>query len=611
MTKFGAMILASIVAWISASGSIVGTALTVEAEDTVLYDAADETTFSQRTLQDVADAYSQALYISDTYDNYDSSSWYATPSSTTYPYAAGELTEDTHATLTALTNFYRWLVGSQPLTNVSTHSEEMQAGALVRNFEFDHFISDSNKPSDMDDALWTLGADCKHNVLASGYTPTDAIKGWMSEGYSVDLESWSTIGHRAMMMQMRASQMEYGYSGRVAIGLVTEYRNTCDLPFTAFPAPGYMPASLVEGSECAWSVELNNSILEMDDEYDVTVTITNLRTQEQWVRTAEDETLMSSYGCLVFVQPTDYVDNTYTDAYEVVISGLTDVETGKAAQAQYTVNFFPLEDYATSRIHWTDFHTQYGIAPSLMQLESLEKIAAILPTEIPAKAENGNTYIVPVTGHWQVDMEQQCFYNTGDTSALPWNIKDALGKLERVTIPFYEKSGYTALYDSLTITPAKATAGDDVSFSVFRTNVSTDRVQIYQLTTDASGTYQGTKRFDSYDSGDTGVVQETYTMKQVTPADAGTYISVYFNQSWIDGGNTVKVFVSNTLSTLSVEGISGDVSGDGKIDVADMVALKKVLTGMDTTHLDSADCNGDGTVNVFDLICLKELLDAA
>ena len=87
--------------------------------------------------------------------------------------------------MTAMTNFYRWLSGLNSLKNSSTHSDSLQVQALVRNFEFSHWVSDSSKPADMSDEMWNAGAPCRHNILARGYTPQGAITGWMNEGYSL------------------------------------------------------------------------------------------------------------------------------------------------------------------------------------------------------------------------------------------------------------------------------------------------------------------------------------------------------------------------------------------------------------------------------------------
>ena len=142
--------------------------------DTIVYDADEMEPFKSRTLKEVADEYAKTRYAGATYSNSDSSTWYQEPCSTSAPYAAGVLTQDTHTTMTAMTNFYRWLSGLNSLKNSSTHSDSLQVQALVRNFEFSHWVSDSSKPADMSDEMWNAGAPCRHNILARGYTPQGA-----------------------------------------------------------------------------------------------------------------------------------------------------------------------------------------------------------------------------------------------------------------------------------------------------------------------------------------------------------------------------------------------------------------------------------------------------
>ena len=78
--------------------------------------------------------------------------------------------------------------------------------------------------------------------------------------------------------------------------------------------------------------------------------------------------------------------------------------------------------------------------------------------------------------------------------------------------------------------------------------------------------------------------------------------------------------VTDTLATeISVTAVSGkitvgafepgDVSGDGKINIFDLLALLKVLGGTGTVDGDP-DVNADGKVNIFDLLSLLKLLAA-
>jgi hypothetical protein len=614
MRKYGVGLVAVMVCLtgtISAGGENL---FTVQAASAIVYDADTDASFPHYTIEEIADAYTAAVYAGETYNNNDSSSWYVSQPNLTAPYDAGELTQDTHNAMTAMTNFYRWLMGNQPYQTTSQHSDQLQAGALIRKFNFNHIVNDAYQPADMSDELWQYGADCTHNILANGYTPVDAITGWMNEGYNVSRESWDTIGHRVMLVQADVSGMQYGYSGAVAIGNITGYKNSKVVPFAAFPAAGYMPSNLVVANECAWSVEPNSEQIEIGEDENITATITNLNTGATWVRTEADETLRVAYECVTFAQPTDFTEDGYTDAYAVEITGLQDADTGEDVEIRYTVNFFDMSDYATYRVREVNFHMQYGVGPDMMNLSGLRKIAAILPTTVPVTAENGETYTVPVTGKWTVDMENNCFVNTGDASALPSNIDDHYGLLEQVTIPFYEKTGYTAIYDTLDIYPNIVQAGESVNVSVYRTNASTDRVQVYKIREDSDGTYDSVKKYDSSNEQVEGIyraagtVADTYTITSAGAADNGNYLSVYFNQSWIDGGNTVNVFVSNAVSDLTVETVTGDVNEDGAVGMTDAVALKKILMGLASEHLDAADCNKDGRVNVFDMIFLKDAL---
>ena len=112
--------------------------ITASGESEVVFDASTFESFKDRTAQQVADEYAKARYAGETYVNSDSSSYYSTPASTSAPYNAGVLTDDTHKAMTEMANFHRWLAGEYPLKVSSTHSDKLQAEALDRNFEWGH-----------------------------------------------------------------------------------------------------------------------------------------------------------------------------------------------------------------------------------------------------------------------------------------------------------------------------------------------------------------------------------------------------------------------------------------------------------------------------------------
>ena len=526
--------------------------------DTIVYDADEMEPFKSRTLKEVADEYAKARYAGATYSNSDSSTWYQEPCSTSAPYAAGVLTQDTHTAMTAMTNFYRWLSGLNSLKNSSTHSDSLQVQALVRNFEFSHWVSDSSKPADMSDEMWNAGAPCRHNILARGYTPQGAITGWMNEGYSLRSQSWDTTGHRYALIEASLSDVQYGFSGGIAIGADVASGNTSDLPFSAFPAPGYMPSRLVSPSSSAWSVRINKNTLKIADFTKVTAVITNLNTGNSYECTKENGKLRVSGVEIDMVQPSDYSGSRYTDSYRVQITGLQDAATGSEAQISYTTRFADITEEMPSYVtSVTADAREYVIYKTMDNIESIKKVAAILPKQVWATAESGKKIRVSVKGEWEINEADKCFVNSADPSGLPENITDKNHLLDEVKVPYKISDDYYDSYNTLYISPQKVKEGENIELGVYRTNISTDTSQIYKLTAKEDGTYSAVKKYDSSESpefdkeaSDASVYSATHIYKKsgVTLDDAGEYISVYYSSS-----SQSRIYVCRATKTLEVE----------------------------------------------------------
>ena len=526
--------------------------------DTIVYDADEMEPFKSRTLKEVADEYAKARYAGATYSNSDSSTWYQEPCSTSAPYAAGVLTQDTHTAMTAMTNFYRWLSGLNSLKNSSTHSDSLQVQALVRNFEFSHWVSDSSKPADMSDEMWNAGAPCRHNILARGYTPQGAITGWMNEGYSLRSQSWDTTGHRYALIEASLSDVQYGFSGGIAIGADVASGNTSDLPFSAFPAPGYMPSRLVSPSSSAWSVRINKNTLKIADSTKVTAVITNLNTGNSYECTKENGKLRVSGVEIDMVQPSDYSGSRYIDSYRVQITGLQDAATGSEAQISYTTRFADITEEMPSYVtSVTADAREYVIYKTMDNIESIKKVAAILPKQVWATAESGKKIRVSVKGEWEINEADKCFVNSADPSGLPENITDKNHLLDEVKVPYKISDDYYDSYNTLYISPQKVKEGENIELGVYRTNISTDTSQIYKLTAKEDGTYSAVKKYDSSESpefdkeaSDASVYSATHIYKKsgVTLDDAGEYISVYYSSS-----SQSRIYVCRATKTLEVE----------------------------------------------------------
>ena len=521
----------------------------------ILYDGDAEEVFTLRTMQEIADKYSDALYSIESYDNENYSTWYSSMPSVQGTYDAGMITADTHESMVAMTNFYRWLMGVEPVTGNMEKTADLQICALIRNFDFNHVVRDMFKPADMSDELWAYGAGVNHNILAKGYTPQGSITGWMNEGYLIESDTWESIGHRAAITKMNLSEISFGYCGDVTSGVSVKLKNKRVLPFTAFPVPGYMPSELINPLVSAWSIELNPNTLYLDDTYEAQVTITNLTTGEVFTRCADDETLILSSGCITFKQPDDFGENGYTGSYKVELTGIYDYDTDEPAKISYTTTFFSLGDCRKTNVTSVDSCMKYMIGPDMMNGIGLDIVASILPDEVSVLADNGQLFTAPVDNEWTVDTENNCFVNSASVSNLPSRVSDPNGLLQCITIPFEAKTGMTAEYDTLDIVPSVVDAGGRVNIAAYRTSISTDTVHIFKLIDNPDGSQSSELIFDSNDhlTGD-GSVTEGFTIESASAEDNGSYMSVYFNNAWLNDRQLISVYVSNYVSRLTVNG---------------------------------------------------------
>lgn len=513
----------------------------------------NDTIFSSRTKSDVAKKYSEGKYLGKLYEDGNEDTYYSDKASISNPYKEGALTDDTLKSMQGMTDFYRWLIGVDALKNNCTPNPSLQYQALDRNFEFNHYISNDSKPEDMSDELWQKGFNCQHNILAMGYTPQGAITGWMNEGYNLRSKSWDTLGHRYALIHPNHPDIQFGYCGRIAIG-VYDYESGSDYKelFSAFPSAGYMPNNLVYPSVCAWAVDWKTEVLSFDSADDVLVTVTNDTTKESYTCKKSDSTISISAGHCSFVQPSDYTDYEYQDNYTVKITGLKDVATGQEASLTYHVKFFDVSEYADTYVKSVqpDGYSNLVIYQSMSDTESLQKIAAVLPDKVVAIGESGKKAIIPVKGKWVLDEDNMCYTNTADESALPDNMKDTRGVLNKIKVTYTISDDYYDAYNSLRINKSSVKEHDSGWMLVYRTHVSSEHSRVFKIN-ESNGSYSGTLRFDSAIEYDTERSEGAYTYFNIDSfevSDSGEYISVYFS----DSDYYKNAYVSTSVADLTV-----------------------------------------------------------
>lgn len=526
--------------------------------EVITYDYKD-TIFGQRTEKDVAAEYSKAKNAGETYIDGDSSTYYSVPASTKAPYNQGVLTDDTLASMEAMTNFYRYLTGAQPLKEKCVQNESLQYQALDRNFQFSHFISNNSKPDDMDDELWQKGVKLDHNILALYSTPWGSITSWINEGYRTSTGKWDTDGHRMALITPTYSSVQFGYSGYVSIGKICEYKNEdYSEPFSAFPAAGYMPNNLVDPSECVWSTYLNTNKIKISDKNNVVVTVKNLNSGEFYTCSEANSKLQIESSYINFVQPTDIPDSNhvvrYTDTYSVNVTGLKDVETGNDAEIKYEVKFFDVSKLAESYVKTVtpESFSNLVIYKTMDGTENLQKIAAILPKKVKIVADSGYETTINVKGNWVLDEENKCFTNEADPKELPSNISDKLGKLKNVKVSYEITDGYYEAYNRIgkVGTPNEEST---IQLYVYRTLMSSQHSKIFKLDKNKDGIYEGTEIFDRYTSeafdeeksSASDYPYDYYNFGPLKTSDSGEYISIYYSDSKYDSDAYVSVSTLN------------------------------------------------------------------
>ena len=514
--------------------------ISADAASVTVFDGDTMADFASRTPEIVAQKYTDSFYAGKTYKDGDPSTYYTVAASTKNPYNEGALTDDTLLGMQEMTNFYRWLVGSKPLSSACKQTPSLQYQALDRNFEFNHVIQQSSKPADMSQQLWDKGFACQHNILAWGYTPLGAVTGWMNEGYDLASKSWGALGHRIALTHPDHVEQQFGYCGRIGIGAYSYDTSVASRnPFYAFPAPGYNPSSSIYPTESAWSVGLDRSQVTYTNASDVTVTVTNLTTGTSYsCTTANGKLNFDDASFIGFVQPSDYntATNRYDSSYKVVVTGLKEKATSKAAQIQYTVKFFELKDYAAGAITKAglNFNNILIYIDTFDSTDDLRKLGACLPQYVTITNEFGSTAKVKTRGAWILDKQNSCWYNSVDPSDIPVKFADTAGLLDRITISYEYTEDPYCQYNTLSLSSSKPTEGTKVRFDIFKTwQFSGSASALCQIVEDENGGYVCKKTYSSLTSSEfdkqNSTASNDFYYIDAKPEDSGQYISLYYS----------------------------------------------------------------------------------
>lgn len=289
--------------------------------------------------------------------NYSKSEYLVTPSAKA-PYVAGSLQQGVIDDTLRNINFYRWLVGLNPVTVNYEKMERNQKGAVVLA-AIRTLTHTPTKPADMDDDFYQEGyAGCYYGATTGDYysgncsldtgTMPVIIDGYVSDIYNADT-TYGAVGHRNSILDPLAYSVSFGrcnaystLSMYYALGLA-HYNSISEYPFNyeaffAYPSAGNFPKELFSTNEY-WSLYFCYSA-----QYPDNMTATFEYNGKEY---AADK-VIKEYGepIVSFKMPASLVKalgNTTTMPackIKVRVSGYIVDTEGSDASVEYTVNFF-------------------------------------------------------------------------------------------------------------------------------------------------------------------------------------------------------------------------------------------------------------------------------
>ncbi len=547
---------------------------TEQTEDVITYDAAEFEVFAGRTKEEAAAKYVAARYAGQGYEEADPTSFYEVQPSFESPYYPGLLSEPALKTMYSMCNYYRWLVGMKEVQgNMFQDSygwDRVQKQAFLA-----HFLS--SMPEDFPEDEWEKLKTYEYS-FAQGKTPLEGLKNLMNKEAEWGKNLSETYKGRQYILSPKISDIRMGFSGNWLVGPkgVSEvYTKDDALPFYAFPSEGYMPDDLLKTNGSAWSVELNQAVINVSME-SVSVTITHRESGQKIVRSLSDKNVYVfpsgeyNSGRVYFEGPVSEGMSVYAGTYDVEITGLTDVDTGKEAKVCYTVQFFDTAEYLNQSVKEVslDGITKFVVPESVATTDNLQKLASILPGEVTVTGGNGRNVVLPVKGKWVYDAAGSCWKNSVDAAELPAGLTDTAGVLSDFSIACEVGDNRGLTFEMKWSDLEWPTDGKGGTIEIKWNETSKiDHAMLYQITENEQG-YAASVRYDPEKawSGNLSEVENAFVFQSVyNIEDSGDYVAV----GYVDGEKTaylsdnIQKLIVSERDTPQLPGGGGNSSGAG------------------------------------------------
>lgn len=550
----------------------------------VTYDASEWETFAGRTKEEAQQKYTEAKCAAVGYEEMEAADFYEIQPSFQKPYHPGKLSGETLEAMNSLCNYYRWLAGEEDAegdtsqdtdtdTEIETETEPDSDWNELQHQAFLYSYCSKEKPYDFPEDKWGRPDTSNYNFYW-GVTPLVGIERAVNRQYTTwnssicDSYKWREdilspgnvrlrMGYSSSYLSMKLEQTDMGSKEK--------------MPFTSFPAQGYMPNDMLSTDKTAWSVRVNQDTLTIPAEKDISIAIRHKESGATYVRSMADGNAYVNDESIFFEEPAEAGLSAYTGTYNVEITGLLDTATGKGAKICYSVTFFKAVDDLISEVKEVslDGVTALVLPQEINVMENIEKLTAILPKQVTVTGKNGKKVNLPVAGEWRYDAGGTCWRNSVDAAKLPAGFADSAGVLSDFAIACEVGDNKGMNLDmtwDIVSDGADLTVGKKGEIHIWRNADSQiERAVVYQITKQKE-TYTAAVRYDTESS--PGVEEDIASRTFVIPityslADTGDYVAV----GYVKGEKTA--YLSYTIVPISVAekketgGNEDDTGGSG------------------------------------------------
>ena len=544
---------------------------------------------------------------------------YITEPSYVSPYKAGITTDAYLAELVDNLNYYRYLAGVPEIEESTTNDPELQTAEVIQTLfvetyrRLTHYLyNEFPKPDDMDQEFYDLGANANHNIISYGM-PQEPVFFFFDE--SIFNEEDPKNGHRMALLSAEVVKEDFGVGEKTIYGRSTKNINNYNRmtnDFAAYPSPGYFPKQdFADISD--WDIYLNTQkfkVLTSDQVKNVVVTFRNLRTGETEERSYQDENLRFEYSCGItnclylrfsILQPSRE-GIYYDDEYEVTVTNLID-KNNEPVDLHYTVKFYDRLEGTEVNLERAEYDLYLNTILYDGEFNQNLLDGALDGLGMTMELEGNYKYhYVPdnyifrnYTSTYGYDY-YQAFPNY---NKLPDYINDVDNVLDDKYITVWGSTNpavYNFTYNDVSY---NKDSGESVTLTVDDVNWAYDGTAIYYWVKEKDGVF-----YDLDDESKYSTTGLTLTVNNLTAADSGNY---YLTALLTSDYYYSIYYLSKPLNlTVNVSITKGDMNGNSKIDLADIIVLLKKYLNGDATEEEivHGDMDNDGNIGLKDIIIL-------